>query len=703
MSWKAVVRASQLFKFQGLMGHVKENVDCWHRFYDAADPLLERPPAPWDKLEGLERIVLLRCFRLDSVSLAVRKYVQDNLGPAFTQIPPFDLSVSYGDSDSNKPLIFILSAGCDPLSKIEKLAGRMMYSDRLKTLSLGQGQGSLAEAMIVEAVKTGDWVVLQNCHLLTSWLPNLTSLWEEIISGPETHPDFRLWLTSYPSHHFPTSLLQAGIKIIVERPAGIKPNLASFYQSDLVQDPEFYSGGTKVANPAGFQRLLYSLAFFHGVVEERCNYGPVGWNTKYEFNVSDLVVSARHLHTFLASGDPPDWAALSYLTADCNYGGRITDINDRRLIISLLARFYNDQVVDTPGCSLSQCGNYSLPLDLSLPGVLTQISTLSDLSRPDPLGLHENCSLTRDCRESQALLENTLATQPQVEVLGDLEEGRGLQEEVRRLLEKVPGSLSSALEEKFPHSYHESLNTVVRLEVERYNKLIQIVRLALSDLQGALRGDIIMSLEIEDTLESVKTSQVPVTWAMAGFLCETSLEGYIDSLASRVEFYSRWLELGTLGLNNKFWFPGFFQHHSFISAIKQNFARHNNCQVDQVDFSFSVLAEGEEVAAGAYGIHGLSLEGARWDSEAGVLGESLAKVQYSPLPVIQLAPRLREAGQTEPEPGYQCPVYVSQGRCGETSTAGHNNNFIFYIPLPSNLPSSHWINRGVAALCQTDL
>ena len=191
---------------------------------------------------------------------------------------------------------------------------------------------------------------------------------------------------------------------------------------------------------------------------------------------------------------------------------------------------------------------------------------------------------------------------------------------------------------------------------------------------------------------------------MAGFLCQTSLEGYIDSLASRVEFYRGWLDLGTLGLNNTFWFPGFFHHHAFISAIKQNFARQTSCEVDQVDFAFSVLAEGEEVAAGAHGIHGLSLEGARWDSEAGELAESRAKVQYSALPTIQLEPRLREAGgETQSEPGYQCPVYVTQARCGETSTAGHSNNFIFYILLPSSKPSSHWVNRGVAALCQTDL
>ena len=38
-------------------------------------------------------------------------------------------------------------------------------------------------------------------------------------------------------------MLQAGIKIIVQTPQGIKPNLISFYGSDLVRDEEFYSGG----------------------------------------------------------------------------------------------------------------------------------------------------------------------------------------------------------------------------------------------------------------------------------------------------------------------------------------------------------------------------------------------------------------------------------------------------------------------------
>ena len=96
------------------------------------------------------------------------------------------------------------------------------------SISLGQGQGKNAEKMIVESIKSGGWVLLQNCHLASSWMSRLEYMTQKI-AQENIHPEFRLWLTVIPDKSFPVTVLQNSVRISIEPPIGVRATLLKSY------------------------------------------------------------------------------------------------------------------------------------------------------------------------------------------------------------------------------------------------------------------------------------------------------------------------------------------------------------------------------------------------------------------------------------------------------------------------------------------
>lgn len=142
--------------------------------------------------------------------------------------------------------------------------------------------------------------------------------------------------------------------------------------------------------------------------------------------------------------------------------------------------------------------------------------------------------------------------------------------EVRELIKKLSGPKALGAS-----GYAVPLNIFLSQEITRMQNIFTIVRKILVDTCDAIDGQIIMTPDILDSINSIFDSRVPNQWVYDPTGAEISwiiptLAKWFNDLVERNKQLYEWLK-GSRPYT--FWLGGFFNPQGFLTAMKQEVTR----------------------------------------------------------------------------------------------------------------------------------
>ncbi|CAH1986862.1 unnamed protein product [Acanthoscelides obtectus] len=690
-SWGGICSLATKDEFRNLDRDIENNPKRWKKLVECECPEKEKFPQEWKNKTALQRLCMMRALRPDRMIYAMMAFIEEKLGSKYVDNKTLEFEKSFEEASQSTPIFFILSPGVNPLKDVEELGEKLGFTldkGNFHNVSLGQGQEVVAEKAMEVGAKHGHWVVLQNIHLVKKWLPALEKNLEKYAEG--SHPDYRVFMSAEPAasptaHIIPQGILESSIKITNEPPTGIKANLhkalSNFNQETLEQ----------CSKEAEFKVILFSLCYFHAVVAERRKFGPQGWNKIYPFNVGDLTISVFVLYNYLEANTKVPWEDLRFLFGEIMYGGHITDDWDRRLCISYLEELLQPDLVDG---ELHLAPGFMAPPNTDYQGYHQYIDDMMPPESPVLYGLHPNAEIGFLTTTADNLFRTVFEMQPRD---GGATGGATVTREdkvkqmIDEMVEKLPEEFNMTeimgkVEERTPYVI------VAFQECERMNFLTGEIRRSLKELELGIKGELTITSDMEDLENALFLDQVPPVWAARAYPSLLGLTSWFVDLLLRIRELETWST--DFVLPASVWLGGFFNPQSLLTAIMQSTARRNELPLDKMCLQCDVTKKQKEDFTsaprdGAY-IHGLHMEGAKWDVQAGIIMDSRLKELFPAMPVIYVKAITQD--KQDLRNMYQCPLYKTRTR-GAT--------YVWTFNLKTKDKPAKWTLAGVALLLQT--
>ncbi|XP_055096955.1 dynein axonemal heavy chain 17 [Symphalangus syndactylus] len=688
--WGGIKALSEMDDFKNLDSDIEGSAKRWKKLVESEAPEKETFPKEWKNKTALQKLCMVRCMRPDRMTYAIKNFVEEKMGSKFVEGRSVEFSKSYEESSPSTPIFFILSPGVDPLKDVEALGKKLGFTidnGKLHNVSLGQGQEVVAENALDVAAEKGHWVILQNIHLVARWLGTLDKKLERYSTG--SHEDYRVFISAEPApspetHIIPQGILENAIKITNEPPTGMHANLhkaLDLFTQDTLE---------MCTKEMEFKCILFALCYFHAVVAERRKFGPQGWNRSYPFNNGDLTIAINVLYNYLEANPKVPWDDLRYLFGEIMYGGHITDDWDRRLCRTYLAEYIRTEMLE--GDVLLAPG-FQIPPNLDYKGYHEYIDENLPPESPYLYGLHPNAEIGFLTVTSEKLFRTVLEMQSK-EMDAGAGTGVSREEKVKAvlddILEKIPETFN--MDEVMAKAAEKTPYVVVAFqECGRMNILTNEMRRSLKELNLGLKGELTITTDMEDLSTALFYGTVPDTWVARAYPSMMGLAAWYADLLLRIRELEAWTT--DFALPTTVWLAGFFNPQSFLTAIMQSMARKNEWPLDKMCLSVEVTKKNrEDMTAppreGAY-VYGLFMEGARWDTQTGVIAEARLKELTPAMPVIFI--KAIPVDRMETKNIYECPVYKTRIR-GPT--------YVWTFNLKTKEKAAKWILAAVALLLQ---
>ena len=714
-AWGNTLRLAELNGFEKLpesMGN--ELASRFKEWYSEQNPESANLPPSWKFVnqQPFKKLLVLRALRPDRMIPALSNFIKEAL-PEGDKYVGMDQNLSFAEilesaykdatqeSQLNTPIFFILSPGADPIREVERLGvqeGFTTHKNNFFNISLGQGQDVVANAKLEISYKDGCWIMLQNVHLMPSWLPHFEKILDRFSKEGNSSDKFRLFLSAAPEKAIPIGILEKCIKLTNEPPTGLKANMKRAWTYFNPVEIDEKDGKVKT--------VLFGLCYFHSVLIERRKFGPKGWNMFYPFNIGDLRDSARVLENNIdpGSGRLP-WADFKYIFGEIMYGGHIVDDWDRRLCAAYLEGLMVNDLLSEEFELLPYAGDKA-SLRTPAPGVSFEKfknrieSALADKETPLYYGLHPNAEINLGVDQCNSLFETLLTLQPTDSAKGGEESGEKIAENsyiakvqndwvLKEKMFNLDDIKDRVAENKGPYQ------NVFLQECEYMNYLLEEICASLGQLKKAKDGELTYSEKLEKLETCLNLEKVPDGWAELAYPAKRSLATWFDNLLRRIEQLSAWKD-DPINIPKVTRINLLFNPQSFLTAIKQESKKDDlNKLTISTEFTKKPL-EAIDTAAkdGAY-CYGFLLDGASWDWQAGIMDEARPKEMYSVMPVCLCRSVKMPETEREDKTQYTCPVYRTEMR---------GNTYIFNAQLrtPTKYEPRKWILAGVAIILDVE-